>query len=119
VAETKVPDWLTYFLDDLTKGEEAIRLLAGAVLGFTVTFFCNRLSVPLGIYVLLNMPSIAMWYIGYASVHGAAMLAVLGSGFGGFAFGVGWLLGILACGIFWLTRKKPSLNLPTPPPGTT
>jgi hypothetical protein len=50
--------------------------------------------VPLGIYVLLNLPSIALWTIGYASLHTAAMFAVLGSGFGGFAFGVGWLLGI-------------------------
>jgi hypothetical protein len=92
-----MPDWLTYFCNDLVTGDGAIGLAAGAALGFIVTFFSNRLSVPLGIYVLLNLPSIAMWYIGYASLYSAAMLAVLGSGFGGFPFGVGWLLGILAC----------------------
>jgi hypothetical protein len=72
-------------------------------------------SVPLGIYVLLNLPSIAMWYMGYLILHTVAMFAVLRAGFGGFAFGVGWLLGILACWIFWLTcKKRRSLNVPTP-----
>jgi hypothetical protein len=76
------------------------------------------LSVPVGIYVLFNLPSIAMWYIGYAGVYSAAMLAVLGSGFGGFPFRVGRLLGILACLIFWRTRKKGNLNVPNPPDET-
>jgi hypothetical protein len=46
------------------------------------------------------------------------MFAVLGSGFGGFPFGVVWLLGILTCWIFWQIRKKRSLNVPNPPGAT-
>jgi hypothetical protein len=110
-----MPDWLTYFYDELTTGDGALRLIAGAALSFIVTFSGNRLSVPLGIYLLLNLPSIAIWYIGYASVYSAAMFAVLGSGFGGFPFGVGWLLGILFCWSFWQVRKKRSLKVPNPP----
>jgi hypothetical protein len=113
-----MPDWVTYFYNDLVTVDGAMRFLAGTALAFLVAFFSNRLSVPLGIYALLNLPSIAMWYMGYASLHTAAMFAILGSGFGGFSFGVGWLLGIFACWIFWLTRKKRSLNKPSPPTAT-
>jgi len=116
--EIGMPDWLTYFYNEIVIVDGAIHLVAGVALGFLVTFFSKRLSVPLGIYVLLNLPSIAMWYIGYASVYSATMLAVLGSGFGGFPFGVGWLLGILACWIFWQTQKKRSLNVSNPPNAT-
>jgi hypothetical protein len=113
-----MPDWLRYFYNDLVTGNGAILLVAGVASGFLVMFFTNRLSVALGIYVLLNLPSIALWYIGYASFHTAAMFAVLGSGFGGFAFGIGWLLGILLCWIFWQTRKQRGLNAPNPPGAT-
>jgi hypothetical protein len=109
-----MPDWLIYFYNDLLTGG-AIWLVAGSILSFLVTYLANRLSVPLGIYVLLNLPSIAMWYMGYLSLHTAAMFAVLGASLGGFAFGVGWLLGIFACWIFWQTRKKRSLNVSNPP----
>jgi hypothetical protein len=52
--------------------------------------------------------------MGYLSLHTAAMFAVLGASLGGVAFGVGWLLGIFACWIFWQTRTRRVLHEGSP-----
>jgi len=110
-----MPDWLTFALNDPVHTHGAIRLVVGAVSSFLVTFFTARLSVPLAIYLVMNIPSLAFYEMGMRSPETILKFMVLGSGFGGFAFGVGWLLGILLCWSFWQVRKKRShLSSPSP-----
>jgi hypothetical protein len=113
-----MPDWLMFVLNDPVHTHGGLRFVAGTALGFLVTFFTGRLSVPLVIYLLMNLASFAYYYLGMRSLDSILKMMVLGSGFGGFAFGIGWLLGILLCWIFWQARKRRNLNARNPP-GTT
>jgi hypothetical protein len=100
-----MPDWLTFMFNDPIHPHGAMRLLAGAALGFLVTYFTGRLTVPLAIYLLMNVASLAYYEMGMRNFESILKFMVLGSGFGGFAFGVGWLIGIFSCWVFWKMRR--------------
>jgi hypothetical protein len=101
-----MPDWLIFMFNDPVHTHGAVRLVAGAALGFIVTFFTGRLSVSVAIYLLMNLASFAYFALGMRSLETILKFMVLGSGFGGFAFGVGWLIGIVICLLLWTIRRK-------------
>jgi hypothetical protein len=101
-----MPDWLIFMFNDPVHTHGALRLVAGAALGFIVTFFTGRLSVSVAIYLLMNIASFAYFALGMRSLETILKFMVLGSGFGGFAFGIGWLIGIFICLLLWTIRRK-------------
>jgi hypothetical protein len=86
-------------------GPGGILFLLTAVVSFLVARRAGRIT-PLHwiLAILFNLPTVVYVLLGDLSHSSVMMYLVLGYGLGG--FGMGWLLGILACWSSWRLGNK-------------
>jgi hypothetical protein len=86
-------------------GRGAIALVVATIFGFFFTFVIGRLSSPVWIMsAVMNFPTV--YYLMSLNADYYVMVAVLVMGYGLGGLGVGWLLGVFLCWIFWQIRKR-------------
>jgi hypothetical protein len=115
-TEGKMPEPVKSLVLSFVTGAGGIALVLSMIISFLFTVWARRLrAVDWILAVAVNIPIVI--YLGGA-VGGLdreilAALAVLVLAFGAGGFGVGWVLGLLLCLLFWQFQEK-KVDAPVP-----
>jgi hypothetical protein len=110
-AEGKMPEPVKLLVLSLVTGAGGIALVLSTIIGFLFTVWARRLrTVDWILAVAINVPVIIYLCGRVAGLDGETLvaLAVVVLAFGAGGFGIGWVLGLLLCLLFWQFREKKS-----------